>query len=80
MIEEIFSEDIQEIQEAFQSGSAPYRGTKRYLAFNMNGLIYTIDQSTYSTVTVEFHDKSKRPLTFTDNYNFSIGMTFSDVM
>lgn len=42
-------------------------------AFNLTGLIYTIDQSTHSTVHVEFHDRSaQRPFSFTDHYNYSM--------
>ena len=45
-------------------------GNKKYLAFNSQGIIYSLDQSTHSNVSVEFHDKSIRPIHFTDPNNF----------
>ena len=39
----------------------------------MIGIIYTIDQTSYSSISVEFHDRSQRPMSFTDNYNFTMG-------
>ena len=43
------------------------------LAFNMHGIIYTIDAQTHHNVNVEFHDRSIRPFHFTDHYNFTMG-------
>ncbi|KAI9010132.1 hypothetical protein DFJ74DRAFT_339799 [Hyaloraphidium curvatum] len=62
-------------QKPFQPGATPMKPgkTTRYLAFNLTGLIYTIDQSTHSTVHVEFHDRSaQRPFSFTDHYNYTL--------
>ncbi|KXS12667.1 WD40 repeat-like protein [Gonapodya prolifera JEL478] len=71
-------QDRTECQKPFQPGSTPIakdlsRGP-RYLAFNMTGFIYTVDQHSQSTVHVEFHDRSAmRPFSFTDHYNFTLG-------
>jgi chromosome transmission fidelity protein 4 len=70
-------------QQAFQPGSTPYKytntsggpleGERRYLAFNMIGVIYTIFQGTHSVVNVEFHDKSQnRNFHFQDYFNYSL--------
>ncbi|TPX55810.1 hypothetical protein PhCBS80983_g05011 [Powellomyces hirtus] len=59
-------------QEAFQPGATPMRKSRRYLAFNMVGVIYTVDASTHNNVNVEFHDRSIRPFHFTDYHNYSI--------
>ncbi|KAG0167035.1 hypothetical protein DFQ30_006473 [Apophysomyces sp. BC1015] len=70
----------------FQPGSTPFRntesnhsaapqeGARRYLAFNLLGVIYTIFQGTHSIVNVEFHDHSQyRNFHFTDYLNYSMG-------
>lgn len=70
-------------QPPFQSGSTPYKhtndrgepleGERRYLAFNMVGVIYTIFQGTHSVINVEFHDKSQnRNFHFQDYFNYSM--------
>ncbi|CAO3679543.1 unnamed protein product [Umbelopsis ramanniana] len=70
-------------QQPFQSGSTPYKhtndrgepleGERRYLAFNMVGVIYTIFQGTHSVINVEFHDKSQnRNFHFQDYFNYSM--------
>ncbi|KAJ3146831.1 hypothetical protein HDU86_008389 [Geranomyces michiganensis] len=59
-------------QDAFQPGATPFKKDRRYLAFNMVGVIYTIDASTHHNVNVEFHDRSIRPFHFTDYHNYSI--------
>ncbi|KAJ3170134.1 hypothetical protein HDU88_008759 [Geranomyces variabilis] len=59
-------------QEAFQPGATPMKKDRRYLAFNLVGVIYTIDASTHHNVNVEFHDRSIRPFHFTDYHNYSI--------
>jgi chromosome transmission fidelity protein 4 len=69
--------------KSFQSGSTPFKETKanglpeegerRYLAFNMVGVIYTIFQGTHSVVNVEFHNKSQnRNFHFQDYFNYSM--------
>jgi chromosome transmission fidelity protein 4 len=70
-------------QQPFQPGSTPYKesnasgtpldGERRYLAFNMTGVIYTIFQGTHSVVNVEFHDKTRnRNFHFQDYFNYSM--------
>ncbi|KAJ3291183.1 hypothetical protein HK104_006291 [Borealophlyctis nickersoniae] len=65
-----------DIQDPFQPGATPMKNNRRYLdrvlAFNMTGVIYTIDAHTHSNVNVEFHDRTQRPIRFTDHYNYSM--------
>ena len=65
-------EEAMEVQSSFQPGCTPYRKDRRYLAFDMNGVIYSINQSTHSTITIEFHDKSKKQHSITDNYTYCL--------
>ncbi|KAI5787149.1 WD40-repeat-containing domain protein [Geopyxis carbonaria] len=59
------------LHESFQPASTPWRGSRRYLCLNMVGFIWTVDQSTHHTVTLEFHDReSFRPVHFTDPDRF----------
>lgn len=44
----------------------------KYIAFNLVGFIYSIDQSTHNTINVEFHDRSQKPFHFTDHYGYSL--------
>ena len=46
------------------------QGHRRYLAYTTQGLIYTIDNQTHSSVSIEFHDHSQRPFHFMDHHNF----------
>lgn len=43
--------------ESFQPGSTPWRGNRRYLCLNLIGSVWTVDQDTHHTVTVEFYDR-----------------------
>ncbi|TPX59126.1 hypothetical protein SpCBS45565_g07825 [Spizellomyces sp. 'palustris'] len=61
-----------EVQEAFQPGATPLQADRKYLAFNMVGVIYTIDLHTHHNMNVEFHDRSIRPFHFTDYHNYSM--------
>ncbi|GBF60574.1 minichromosome loss protein [Trichophyton mentagrophytes] len=55
--------------EPFQPGSTPWRGNRRYLALNLVGFVWTVDQDTHNTVTVEFYDRERyRDFHFTDPY------------
>lgn len=59
------------IHEAFQPGSTPWRGNRRYLCLNLLGFIWTVDQDTHHTVTVEFYDREfQRDFHFTDPYKY----------
>lgn len=52
-----------------QPGSTPWRGSRRYLSLNLTGAVWTVDQETHNTVTVEFYDRElHRDLHFTDPY------------
>ncbi|ORY07166.1 chromosome segregation protein-like protein [Clohesyomyces aquaticus] len=60
-----------QIHEAFQPGSTPWRGNRRYLCLNLTGFIWTVSQETgtHNTVTVEFYDREyHRDFHFTDPF------------
>ncbi|KAA8894235.1 WD40-repeat-containing domain protein [Sphaerosporella brunnea] len=58
-----------EIHEPFQPSATPWRGKRRYLCLNMVGFVWTVDQGTHNTVTIEFHDReSFRDVHFTDQF------------
>ncbi|ORZ26584.1 WD40-repeat-containing domain protein [Lobosporangium transversale] len=63
----------------FQPGSTAERDKRRYLAFNLLGLITTVDHGNHATVSVEFHDKlTHRGYHFTDGSHYTmacLGMT-----
>ncbi|KAK5671747.1 DNA polymerase alpha accessory factor Mcl1 [Batrachochytrium dendrobatidis] len=61
-----------EIQAAFQSGSTAELNSKRYLAFNLIGVVSSLKSDVHWTVNVEFHDKSQRPFHFTDHYGYTM--------
>ncbi|KAI9774888.1 MAG: WD repeat and HMG-box DNA binding-domain containing protein 1 [Geoglossum simile] len=53
----------------FQPGSTPWRGNRRYLCLNLIGCVWTVDQDTHNTVTVEFYDREyHRDFHFTDPF------------
>ncbi|CAK7202267.1 DNA polymerase alpha accessory factor Mcl1 [Sporothrix eucalyptigena] len=52
---------------AFQPGSTPWRGNRKYLCLNLVGVVWTVDQDAHYTVTVEFYDREfQRDFHFTD--------------
>lgn len=54
---------------SFQPGSTPWRGNRRYLCLNLTGFVWTVDQETHHTVTVEFYDREfHRDFHFTDPF------------
>ena len=55
--------------DAFQPGSTPWRGNRKYLCLNLIGFVWTIDQDSHHTVTVEFYDHDlQRDFHFTDTF------------
>ncbi|KXJ96888.1 WD domain-containing protein, partial [Microdochium bolleyi] len=58
-----------EYHEAFQPGSTPWRGNRKYLCLNLIGFVWTVDQDGHHTVTVEFYDHEfHRDFHFTDTF------------
>lgn len=57
------------LHQPFQPGSTPWRGNRRYLCLNLTGCIWTVDQDTHHTITVEFYDRAThRDFHFTDPF------------
>ncbi|TVY29800.1 Minichromosome loss protein [Lachnellula hyalina] len=55
--------------QSFQPGSTPWRGDRKYLCLNLIGFVWTVDQDTHHTVTVEFYDHEEfRDFHFTDTF------------
>jgi chromosome transmission fidelity protein 4 len=55
--------------EPFQPGATPWRGNRKYLCLNLVGFVWTVDQDSHYTVTVEFYDRElQRDFHFTDTF------------
>ncbi|KAF5710424.1 chromosome transmission fidelity 4 [Fusarium mundagurra] len=55
--------------EAFQPGATPWRGNRKYLCLNLIGFVWTVDQDSHHTVTVEFYDHElHRDFHFSDTF------------
>ncbi|OQN99604.1 hypothetical protein B0A48_14746 [Cryoendolithus antarcticus] len=66
-----FSSFQPRIHESFQPGSTPWKGNRRYLCLNLIGFVWTVNQDTHHTVTVEFYDRHEhRDFHFTDPYKY----------
>lgn len=60
-----------QIHESFQPGATPWRGNRKYLCLNLTGFVWTVDQDTHNTVTVEFYDRElHRDFHFTDPFQY----------
>ncbi|KAF2770746.1 WD40 repeat-like protein [Teratosphaeria nubilosa] len=60
-----------QVHDAFQPGSTPWKGNRRYLCLNLTGFVWTVNQETHHTVTVEFYDRQEhRDFHFTDPYKY----------
>ncbi|KIV86613.1 hypothetical protein PV11_02213 [Exophiala sideris] len=58
-----------QVHEPFQPGATPWRGNRKYLCLNLIGFVWTVDQDTHNTVTVEFYDREEyRDFHFTDSF------------
>ena len=59
------------LHQAFQPGSTPWRGSRKYLCMNLIGFVWTVDQDSHNTVTVEFYDSTyRRSFHFTDPHEY----------
>lgn len=68
----------------FQPSSTPWTGNRRYLCLTMIGCVWTVDQDTHHTITVEFYDRDfARDFHFTDPWRYDkaclneVGSAFS---
>ena len=60
-----------QVHPPFQPGSTPWRGNRKYLCLNLVGVVWTVDQDTHNTVTVEFYDHAfHRDFHFTDTFGY----------
>ncbi|KAK4098205.1 WD40 repeat-like protein [Parathielavia hyrcaniae] len=58
-----------QLHPSFQPGSTPWRGNRKYLCLNLIGFVWTVDQDSHNTVTVEFYDHEfHRDFHFTDTF------------
>ncbi|KAI9207974.1 uncharacterized protein BJ171DRAFT_492272 [Polychytrium aggregatum] len=64
-----------EIQAPFQPSSTTLKGDRKYLAVDLSGVIYAIqDKKMDQMIHLEFFDKSRRSVHFSDDRNFSMAV------
>ena len=60
-------------QPVMHSSSTPAKNGRRFLLWNMTGMVLSRDENVFSAIEVEFNDASKhRPIRLTDHYSFSM--------
>ena len=58
---------------SFQPGSTKVGNKRRFLAWNMTGLILYRDEHTQASIDIEFHDRSSfKPVHMTDHFKYSM--------
>jgi chromosome transmission fidelity protein 4 len=66
-------DDVVELQAPFQTGSTPWRGSKRYLCVNSLGYIWAVDQEDHNSVTVSFFNRGfHREYHFADTNKYDL--------
>jgi chromosome transmission fidelity protein 4 len=60
-------------QDPFQPGATPLKDKRRYLAFNMLGVIHIVERDSHNIVEIDFHDQSTHGrIHFDDFSKFSL--------
>jgi hypothetical protein len=60
-------------QDVLYPSSTPMKNNRRFLLWNLTGMVITRDENTYSAVEVDFNNTEQhRTLRLTDHYNFSM--------
>ncbi|KAF8760782.1 Minichromosome loss protein, Mcl1, middle region [Rhizoctonia solani] len=64
--------NITKAQPPFQPGATAFRNKKRYMAYNMKGVIECTNLDVHYVINVEFHDRSFTNIIFQDVNRFDI--------
>eukprot|EP00835_Amoeboradix_gromovi_P003215 NODE_204_length_14945_cov_0.251313.p1 type:complete len:612 gc:universal NODE_204_length_14945_cov_0.251313:789-2624(+) len=65
-------QEINNQQEPYQSGTTPYVGTKRFLAYNLVGKVAKIKRQDGAFITGYFHNKNRKPVRYSDLNNYEM--------